>query len=188
MYGRLWIAALVEVTSRNFHKCSKIMNNALMFSKASDEWATPQDFYIALNLEFQFQWDVAARRENSKTGIHAYFGLDHWNPRYQDALAEKLNWITLDRRRLFLNPPYSKCHAFVAKAANAIKLGLNDTCIVCLLPARTDTRWFHEHVWDNVRHHARPGIEVRLIKGRLRFGDASNSAPFPSMVVIFSSV
>ena len=49
--------------------------------------------------------------------------------------------------------------------------------VVCLLPARTDTRWFHEYIYNKA--------EIRFIKGRLRFGNSKNSAPFPSMIVIF---
>lgn len=162
------------------------MNSALMFSKASDEWSTPQAFYDALDLEFRFDWDAAASRKNAKCGGYRYFGLDHTVPVYQDALA--VDWVTLNRRRLFCNPPYSKCREFIAKAANEAKRGLVATAIVCLVPARTDTRWFHDHVWDDVRHCARPGVEVRFIKGRLKFGStdkAENSAPFPSVVIIF---
>ena len=50
---------------------------------------------------------------------------------------------------------------------------------MCLLPARTDTRWFHRHIYEN------PRAEIRFVKGRLKFGGAANSAPFPSMIVIF---
>lgn len=46
-----------------------------------------------------------------------------------------------------------------------------------LIPARTDTRWFHEYIYNKA--------EVRFIKGRVKFGEAKNSAPFPSMIVVF---
>jgi phage N-6-adenine-methyltransferase len=157
------------------------MNSALMFSKASDEWSTPQDFFDALHLEFVFEWDAAAMRENAKLGAHCYFGPDHTHPGYQDALAVT-PWATFQRRRFWLNPPYSQCRAFIAKAAAERWRGATT---VCLVPARTDTRWWHESVWDQVRHAPRPGVEVRFVKGRLTFGGAPTGAPFPSVVIVF---
>lgn len=159
------------------------MNSALMFSKASDEWSTPQDFYDALHLEFVFQWDAAATATNSKCGGYSYFGLDHSVAEYRDALT--VPWVTWDRRRFFLNPPYSHVREFIAKAASEAARGGPSTVIACLVPSRTDTRWWHEHVWDDVRHCARPGVEVRFRKGRLKFGGSDNSAPFPSVVIVF---
>ena len=80
-------------------------------------------------------------------------------------------------RSYWCNPPYSRCREFVAKAAQEReRVG---ALTVMLLPSRTDTRWFHDHVWQ------KPGVEIRFIKGRLKFGDGKNSAPFPSMVVVF---
>lgn len=75
-----------------------------------------------------------------------------------------------------------KCADFVAKAAAESRTGCT---VVMLLPARTDTRYFHDYIWDAERHQPKPNIQVRFIKGRLKFGDAANSAPFPSMVVVF---
>jgi phage N-6-adenine-methyltransferase len=134
-----------------------------MFSKASDEWSTPQDYYDALHLEFAFQWDAAATRENAKCGGHCYFGPDHGAAEYRDALAVT-PWATFQRQRFWLNPPYSKCRAFIAKAAAEAQRGAT---VVCLVPSRTDTRWWHDHVWDSVRHQARPGVEIRFHRGRL---------------------
>ena len=162
------------------------MNTDVMFSKASDEWSTPQDFYDELQLEFLFQWDAAATKQTSKTGWYNYFGLDHTVAEYKDAL--QVEWITFDRRRIFLNPPYSQVRAFMAKAANAVKNSWSFGVVVCLVPARTDTRWWHEYVWNSVQHRPRLGVEVRFIKGRLKFGDAKASAPFPSALVIFRLV
>jgi hypothetical protein len=82
----------------------------------------------------------------------------------------------------WLNPPYSKCREFIAKAAAEARKGCT---VVCLVPSRTDTRWWHEHVWDAEKHQPRPGVEVRFIKGRLKFGGSTNSAPFPSVVIVF---
>lgn len=159
------------------------MNNALMFSKASDEWSTPQGCFDALHLEFQFDWDAAASSENAKCGGYSYFGLDHRHPEYQNALTA--TWATYQRSMFWLNPPYSKCREFIAKAAAEAKRGAT---IVCLVPSRTDTRWWHEHVWDHVRHQPRPGVEARFIKGRLKFGGAACGAPFPSVVIVFRPI
>jgi site-specific DNA-methyltransferase (adenine-specific) len=79
-----------------------------------------------------------------------------------------------DGERVFMNPPYGRhIGKWVQKAATA------EALVVCLLPARTDTRWWHDFV-------ARPGVFVVFLKGRLRFGDGPNSAPFPSALVIFA--
>lgn len=74
--------------------------------------------------------------------------------------------------RVFCNPPYGPgIGSWLARATEA-------ELAVFLLPARTDTRWFHEHVLPKA-------LEIRFIRGRLKFGDATNSAPFPSMIVVF---
>lgn len=150
------------------------MNSALMFSKASDEWSTPQALFDALNAEFDFDLDAAATAENCKVPLFLDTAIDglcaHWHDCGQI---------------VFLNPPYSRCREFIDKAH------LEATCgctVVCLVPARTDTRWWHEHVWDDEQHRPRAGVEVRFIKGRLKFGDQKNSAPFPSAIVIFRPV
>lgn len=154
------------------------MNRAVMFSKASDEWATPADLFEALRREFDLCADAAATAENTK--FPDYFGLDCG----KDALSE--NWRQFGSlSRFWCNPPYSKCREFVAKAAAE---RLRGVLTVMLLPARTDTRWFHEHLWQTGAGGwvgPRPGIEVRFIKGRLKFGISKDSAPFPSMVVVF---
>lgn len=158
------------------------MNNALMFSKASDEWSTPQAFFDELNAEFGFDVDAAATEDNGWVDGD-YFGLDHRIPEQRDALAVE-NWRPYGRT-VWLNPPYSKCREFIAKAAEEARKGCT---VVCLVPARTDTRWFHEHVWDAATHRPRPGVEVRFIKGRLKFGGATAGAPFPSVVIVFRPV
>jgi len=155
------------------------MNSALMFSKASDEWSTPKDFFDALDAEFDFDWDAAATKDNAKCS--RYFGPDHECAFYRDALTVK-RWPLYT---YWLNPPYSKCRAFIAKAAEQASLG---AIVVCLVPSRTDTRWWHEHVWDREKHRPRPGVEVRFVKGRLTFGGAPAGAPFPSVVIVFRPV
>jgi site-specific DNA-methyltransferase (adenine-specific) len=150
------------------------MNNALMFSSKSDEWATPQDFFDALSHEFGgFGVDLAASAENAK--VSRFYSLE------DDALAH-------DWHREFeigwLNPPYSRglCGKFIAKAADERRKGF---LTVMLLPARTDTKAFHGHIYDASKWQAREGVEIRLLPGRLKFGGAPSSAPFPSMVVVF---
>ena len=79
-----------------------------------------------------------------------------------------------------MNPPYSKCRQFIEKAAREASKGAT---VVALVPSRTDTRWWHEYVWSGSQ--PKPGVEVRFVKGRLKFGEGKNGAPFPSVVVIF---
>lgn len=154
---------------------------AVMFSRDSDLWTTPAAVLRDLDTEFAFEWDAAATKDTGACGSWSYFGPDHSEASYRDALAV-VPWRAHRRHIFWLNPPYSQCREFIAKAAAEAKRGAT---VVCLVPSRTDTRWWHEYVWDNVRNRSRPGVEVRFIKGRLKFGDSTNSAPFPSVVVIF---
>jgi phage N-6-adenine-methyltransferase len=161
------------------------MNKAVMFSSASDEWATPQAFFDALDAEFGFAVDIAATADNAK--CVGYFGV---NGLHEDALtanfARALRSVEdgTGRRAFWCNPPYSRGlqKQFIAKAAAE---RLNGHTVVMLLPARTDTKAFHTHIYDASTWQARPGVEIRFIPGRLKFGGAKDSAPFPSMVVIF---
>jgi phage N-6-adenine-methyltransferase len=155
------------------------MNNALMFSKASDEWRTPQATFDALNAEFGFDFDAAATSENSWVDGD-YFGPDHYYSDQRDALAVP-RW-RIYGRTFWLNPPYSKCADFLAKAATEANKGCT---VVCLVPSRTDTKWWHRLVWNSHKDRPYEGVEVRFIKGRLKFGNSENSAPFPSVVVVF---
>lgn len=162
------------------------MNNALMFSSATDEWETPQAFFDELDAEFRFRLDVAARAENTK--CPQWLGPDRGWPDWQDGLiADWASFVKSEhygRHACWMNPPYSRGlqGKFVAKAAAERLKGVTT---VALLPARTDTKAFHAHIYDASRWQPREGVEIRLIPGRLKFGGAANSAPFPSMVVIF---
>ena len=148
------------------------MNTAVMFGRATDEWSTPQWLFNALNSEFGFTTDVACTWRNSLCSYSIFSALDtDWSDDGDYA-----------RAICFMNPPYSKCRAFIAKAAQEARRGAT---VVALVPSRTDTRWWHEHVWDASTHQCRPGVEVRFVKGRLKFGEGKNSAPFPSVVIIF---
>lgn len=143
------------------------MNTEVMFSKKSDEWTTPQDFFNKLHEEFNFEIDVAATEENSKCEIYI--------DRQQDALSTSWS-ISTEPKTCWLNPPYSMCKEFIKKAYEE---SLKGNTIVALVPSRTDTKWFHEYVYN------KPNVEVRFVKGRLKFGNGKNSAPFPSMIIIF---
>src|SRR5262245_21214194 len=157
-----------------------------MFSKATDEWRTPQAFFMDLHEEFGIGLDVAARAENRQTLF--YLGPDHEDESLRDALmvdwkrhTGSLPWHS-GGLACWLNPPYSRCREFIAKAAAEARRGCTT---VALVPSRTDTRWWHEHVWDDKKHQPRKWVETRFVRGRLKFGGGKNSAPFPSVVIIF---
>lgn len=134
------------------------MNTTAMFSSATDMWETPITFFKELDQEFHFTLDVCAISENAKCS-------EFFSPE-QNGLAQEWTGVC------WCNPPYGRqIGHWVKKAAEA-------TCtVVMLLPARTDTAWFHEYIYGSA--------EIRFIRGRLKFGNSKNSAPFPSMVVIF---
>lgn len=137
------------------------MNGAVLYSSKTDMWATPQDFFDALDAEFHFTLDVCAVKENAKCA-------DYYTPE-QDGLTQ--SWTG----RVWCNPPYGRnVGQWVKKAHDTASGG---GFVVMLLPARTDTRWFHDYIYGKT--------EVRFVKGRLKFGGCQNAAPFPSMVVIF---
>lgn len=130
------------------------------FSSATDLHATPQDFFDRLDAEFGFDLDVCASPENAKCTI--YFTKE------DDGLSR--DWTGV----VWMNPPYGReIGRWLRKANESVKD--NGATVVCLVPARTDTNWWHEYV---IKH------EVRFVRGRLKFGNAKNSAPFPSAVVI----
>jgi len=149
------------------------MNTAVLFSSKSDEWATPQDLFDALHKEFDFELDLAASRDNAKLPAF-YSGIG--------GCSTDEPWSLQSRG--FCNPPYSRGlqGKFIAKAAAERLKGF---LTVMLLPARTDTKAFHAHIYDASKWQAREGVEIRLLPGRLKFGGATASAPFPSMVVVF---
>lgn len=134
-----------------------------LFSSKSEEWATPQDFFDELNREFDFNLDPCATVENHKC--------DTYFTKEQNGL--QADW---GGYRVFCNPPYGR--SLKDWVAKCYREGHKDnTLVVMLIPARTDTRYFH----DYILHRS----EVRFIRGRLKFGGSENGAPFPSMVVIY---
>lgn len=141
------------------------MVSKVVFSKKSDNWATPFDFYKKLDDEFFFDIDVCASRENHKCLV--YYDIA------ENGLSK--NWIG----SIFCNPPYSQIKLWLKKGQEEIING-NANVIVYLIPARTDTKYFHEYCLGK-------NCEIRFIKGRLKFGDSKNSAPFPSILVIMRS-
>lgn len=123
--------------------------NRVLFSSMSPHWATPNAVYEALDAEFHFDFDPCP------------LGVD-------DVLLT--SWIG---KRVFCNPPYNR------EITKFLEHAEESDVAVFLLPARTDTKWFHDFCLPNAK-------EIRFIKGRLKFGEATNSAPFPSMLVIFA--
>lgn len=135
--------------------------NPGLFSSKTDLWATPQDFFDRYDRVYQFDLDVCALPENAK--CRNYFTPD------DDGLAQ--HWAPW---RCWCNPPYGRgIGQWVRKAWEESARG---ALVVCLLPARTDTAWWHDYAARG---------RVQFIRGRLKFGDAQNSAPFPSAVVTF---
>lgn len=119
-----------------------------LFSSATDMWETPQNFFDELDKEFHFSCDVCATRENAKCA-------KFYTPE-QDGL--KQTW----EGTLWMNPPYGReIGKWVKKASES------NATVVCLLPARTDTRWFHDYVYGKA--------EIRFVRGRLKFGAAKTA-------------
>lgn len=137
------------------------MNNELMFSSATDNWATPRDFFDKLNAVFKFQTDVCASYENTKCS--------HFYDKEADGLTQEWSGSC------WMNPPYGRgIGDWMKKAYESART--NGATVVCLVPARTDTRW-----WQN---YAMKG-EIYFVPGRLKFGNAKENAPFPCAVVVF---
>ena len=132
------------------------------FSSKTNEWATPQCFFDRLDAEFNFTLDPCSDGLNAKCG--------KFYTQEDDGLTQ--SWTG---ERVFMNPPYGRVIGdWVRKAYEESQKG---ALIVALTPARTDTRYWHDYVMK--------ADEIRLVKGRIKFGDGSNSAPFPSAVVVW---
>ena len=140
------------------------------FKSGNKEWETPDSFFQPYAKEFNIKLDVCATRENAKckafydkktNGLHASWAI--------------ANEIGGGKSACWMNPPYGRgIEKWVKKAYDEALKGVTT---IALLPARTDTSWFHNYIYK--KH------EVRFLKGRIKFVDASSSAPFPSMIVIF---
>lgn len=139
------------------------MNTQVMFSSVKDDWTTPDGLFCDLAREFNFTVDAAASNTNAKCNYY-------WD-KQTDGLAQEWKGHTV-----FCNPPYGR------EIGKWVRKGYQEghkpgTTVVMLIPARTDTAWFHEYIHNKA--------EVRFLRGRLKFGGGQNSAPFPSMVVIW---
>jgi len=135
----------------------------IMFSSKTGNWGTPLAFYRKLDMEFNFTLDPCASKSNAKC------------PKYyteaDDGLAQDWGGETV-----FMNPPYGRdIKRWIMKAyEESLK---PNTTVVCLIPSRTDTKYWHDYVMR--------AKEIRFVKGRLKFGDSTNAAPFPSAVAVF---
>jgi phage N-6-adenine-methyltransferase len=156
---------MTEITDSARTFPGQLMFSATENSKEGAEWATPQDFFDLLDAEFHFTLDAAASHQNHKCA--AYYTKE------QDALQQK--WTGT----VWCNPPFTRKHIgkWLTKGLEAAGAGAT---VVFVLPARTDTRWFHDLVEGTA--------EIRFVPGRIKFEHTSgkkNAAPFPSMVVIY---
>jgi len=140
-------------------------------SSLDDTWTTPKVFYDKLNDEFNFTLDAAASKLTTLVEDN-WYGLDHEDTDRQDAI--KCDWFgDSNGGAIWLNPPYGRTlNRWLEKAGQEASKGAT---VVCLVPSRTDTKWWHNYC---IQH------EVRFIKGRLSFGNHTNLAPFPSELVV----
>ncbi len=138
-------------------------NKIVYFSSKTDEWETPQDLFDRLNAIHHFELDVCATAVNAK--CWPYFTKE------EDALS--LSWV--DYRNVFwMNPPYGReISKWMKKAYEESQKGCK---VVCLVPARTDTAWWHDWAMKG---------EIEFLRGRLKLGGHKNSVPFPSAIVVF---
>lgn len=135
------------------------MINKGLFTSKTDLWETPQKLFDELNNKYHFELDVCAIKENAK--CEKYYTIE------DDGLSQE--W----KGKCWCNPPYGRQIGKLVKKASE-----SDFCVM-LLPVRTDSRWFHDYIYGKA--------EIQFIKGRLKFGDSKNYAPFPSMIVIFNN-
>lgn len=137
------------------------MNTSGIFSSKSDEWETPLDLFEELDKEHHFTLDPCSTDQNHKC--------ENYFTKEEDGL--KQDW---GGHIVFCNPPYGReISKWVEKASK------EECKTVMLIPARTDTKWFHNYIYKKA--------EVIFLKGRLKFSGSKNSAPFPSMIVIFDN-
>ena len=131
------------------------------FSSATDLWATPQDFFDKQNVIYGFTLDVCATADNAKCA--RYF------TETDDGLTQPWQGVC------WMNPPYGRTIGHWMR--KAYESSLTGATVVCLVPSRTDTRWWHDYAMKG---------QIEFIRGRLKFGNAANSAPFPSALIVFN--
>ena len=139
--------------------------NKGLFTSKSNEWSTPQSLFDELNSEFNFTLDPASTHENAKC------------EKYYTQEDDGLNQPWADES-VFCNPPYGREIGQWVKKAYEESLLLREGVIVLLIPARTDTKYWHEYIFGKA--------EVRFLKGRVKFGEAKQGAPFPSAVIVYN--
>ena len=133
-----------------------------MMTSNSGEWETPQDLFNRLNAKYNFTLDPCATAQNAKC--------DKYFTKEENGLIQ--SWMG---ETVFMNPPYGRqITKWVKKAFE--EWWKNRITVVCLLPARTDTDWFHAYCLKG---------KIEWIRGRLKFSNNKWNAPFPSMLVIF---
>lgn len=138
--------------------------SAALFQSDKMDWETPKPLFDRYNQEFHFKLDAAANEKNHKVPV--------FYTKTENGLL--MNWIS----PTWCNPPYGNgIIEWVKKAYEESKNGITS---VLLLPARTDTKWFHEYVYGKA--------EIRFLRGRIKFVGAKSTAPFPSMIVIYRGV
>ena len=133
------------------------------YSSKTNEWSTPQAFFDELNKEFNFTLDPCATSENAK--CTKYFTVE------DDGL--KQDW---SNDVVFMNPPYGREIKYWVQ--KAYEESLKGATVVCLIPARTDTAYWHDYIFGKAD-------DIRFLRGRLKFGESKNPAPFPSAIIIY---
>ena len=133
------------------------------YSSKTNEWSTPQDFFDELDKEFNFTLDPCATSENAK--CTKYFTVE------DDGL--KQDW---SNDVVFMNPPYGREIKYWVQ--KAYEESLKGATVVCLIPSRTDTKYWHDYIFGKAD-------DIRFLRGRLKFGGSKNPAPFPSAIIIY---
>jgi len=137
------------------------MLNDSLFMSNKDDWETPKDLYAKLNIEFNFNLDPCCSKETAK--CTSFYTIE------DDGLSK--NW----EGNVFMNPPYGReIVNWIKKAKEESDKGAT---VVCLVPARTDTKWWHTYCMKSA--------EIRLLTRRLTFEGANNKATFPAAIVVF---
>lgn len=143
-----------------------------IFSSKSDEWYTPDELYNELDWKYNFDLDPCSTHENAKCELHY--------TKMEDGITQ--DWTG---HNVFCNPPYGRSIDKWVRKCRMTQIDnikkRNKNVIVLLIPSRTDTKWFHEYIYK------KNGVEIKFVRGRIKFGGSKVGAPFPSMIVVFHS-
>lgn len=149
------------------------MVDEVLFSSNKHDWVTPDDLFDNLNDYFNFTLDAAANKRSTKCKLYYTDEVEYMGHHSYSRNGLKHSW---EGEQVFVNPPYSHIALWVKKAYEE---SLKDTnSKVMLIPARTDTRYFNDYCSRAAR--------LYFIKGRLKFSNSKNTAPFPSVIVVFN--